>query len=324
LQTTVQAYGSKLRKFDAFAASLGVPAVPASEVLVYEYLAYLSTEGQVHPKHFAQYLAVVNSMHRDLGLPTPWMESGLCRVFQQSAQKLVTAGATTRPVRPPLLAEQVVRFVAAGLTSADAAAVRAATAVTVAFLTFVRGASIMQLARGDVVVQPHQAEVRVWEEKTRKGSGVARAILVEWGLAPQVGRLLHHWVRVQGQAWAAAGTGPCQGFFQLPGESFPLQEGVLCACVQQCVALVGMPAGVAAGPQGHSCRSGVSAFHALGGSVLTAASRGGWAGLATLFRHYLFLEVVPSVEALQLLGFLLPPAVRQAACAAYGLAAVGR
>jgi hypothetical protein len=129
--TTVQAYGSKLRKFDAFAASLGVPAVPASEVLVYEYLAYLSTEGQVHPKHFAQYLAVVNSMHRDLGLPTPWMESGLCRVFQQSAQKLVTAGATTRPVRQPLLAEQVVRFVAAGLTSADAAAVRAATALPV-------------------------------------------------------------------------------------------------------------------------------------------------------------------------------------------------
>jgi hypothetical protein len=213
-----------------------------------------------------------------------------------------------------------VAFVRLGLVSNDVAAVRAVAAVSLAFLTFVRGASIMQLAAGDVVVLQQGAEVRVWDEKTQKGSGVARAIPVDWALFPEVGRLLQRWLLMQGQAWAAAGAGPSHGFFQLPGERFPLQEGVLCQCVQLCVGLAGLPAGVAAGLQGHSCRSGgVSALHALGGSVMVAAARGGWAQLSTVFQHYLYLDVVPSAAAFRLLGFLLPPAVRLAARAHYGL-----
>ena len=319
--STVQACSSKLNKFAAFAASLGAAVVPASVELIYEYLAHLSLEGAVHPKHFAQYLAVINSMHRDLGLPTPWMDTGLCQAFQHSAQKLVTEAASVRPVRQPLLASQVLQFVRLGVLSLDVAVVRAAAAVLVAFLTFVRGASIMQLAVGDVVLLDQGGEVRVWDEKTRKGSGVARSVPVEWGLCPAAGRLVQRWVLLREHAWSRSqGGGLCQGFFQLPGEPFPLREGVLCSCVQQCVYAAGLPAEVAVGLQGHSCRSGgLSALHALGGSVLQAAARGGWAQLSTVFQHYLYLDVVPSVEAFQLLGFLLPPAVRHAACVHYGL-----
>jgi hypothetical protein len=318
--TTVQAYGSKLNKFVEFCQGLRAQVVPASAELVYQYLAHLSVEGRVHPRHWAQYVAVINSMHRDLGLPTPWMETGFCRAFTHSAEKPLSESATVRPVRSPLLAEHVCRFVRCALGSVDVQVVRAAVAVSLAFLTFVRGASVMQLAVADVVCGPGAgAEVRVWDEKTRKGSGVARPVPVDWAAWPQLGELLRYWQRLREQVWVSA-PGHRRGFLQLPGEPFPLQEGILDACMSVCVRAAGFSPAQAEGLHGHSCRSGgVSALHALGGSVLVAAARGGWRSLGTVFQHYLVLDVVPTVEVFLLLGFLLPPGVREVVRAQFGL-----
>jgi hypothetical protein len=100
---------------------------------------------------------------------------------------------------------------------------------------------------------------------------------------------------------------PFNGFLQLPGEKFPLSEGVLNSCMQQCVAAVGLQGAYGSALKGHSCRSGgISALHALGGSIPLATARGGWQSVATVFQHYLSFEVLPSKEAFLLLGFLLP------------------
>jgi hypothetical protein len=68
------------------------------------------------------------------------------------------------------------QFLRLGMFSADIAFVRAVVAVILAFLTSVRGASIMQLAVSDVQDSDKGFEVRVWDEKSRKGTGWGRMV----------------------------------------------------------------------------------------------------------------------------------------------------
>ena len=256
-------------------------------------------------------------MHRDLGLPTPWLDSGLCSSFVKSATKLATATATEHPSRKPLLAEHVMQFLRLGMFSTDIAFVRAVVAVTLAFLTSVRGASIMQLAVSDVQVSDKGFEVQVWDEKSRKGTGVARSVSIEFAACPLVGQVVLLFSQLQAQAFRPYRP---QGFVQLPGESFPLKEGILNDCMQLCVAEGRLDGVYGSVLKGHSCRSGgVSALHAIGGSLALAAARGGWRSLVTMFEHYLSLEVLPTKAAFQLLGFLLPPALQEHGRHFYGL-----
>lgn len=315
--STVGPYTSKLRKFLAFCDRQGVPSLPASATTVYEYLAFLSLEGAVHPKHWSQYVSVISSMHKDLGLPTPWAESGLCSSFTKSATKLVSQAAEEHPSRKPLLAEHVLQFAQAALLSDDVHLLRAAVAVAMAFLTFVRGSSIMELQLADVQVSDKGFEVRVWDEKTRKGSGVARSLGIELLLCPLLGQAVLAFSQKQA---AAFGTASPQGFIQLPGEPFPLKEGILNTCMHLCVEATHLVGIYGPALKGHSCRSGgVSALVAIGGSLPLATSRGGWKSLTTVFQHYLSLEVLPSKAAFQLLGFLLPPVLFEHGRLVYGL-----
>jgi hypothetical protein len=301
----------------AFCQREGAQSVPASAHTVYEYLAFLSLEGAVQPKYWPQYVAVISSMHKDLGLPTPWLDSGLCSSFVKSATKLATAAADEHPSRKPLLAEHVMQFIKVGMFASDIAVVRAVVAVTLAFLTFVRGASIMQLAVGDVQVSDKGLEVRVWDEKSQKGTGVARSLGIEFAACPLVGQVVLLFSQLQAAAFRPSLP---QGFVQLPGEAFPLKEGILNDCMQLCVAEAGLDGMYGPALKGHSCRSGgVSALHAIGGSLALAAARGGWKSLATMFEHYLSFEVLPTKEAFQLLGFLLPPALQEHGKHFYGL-----
>lgn len=256
-------------------------------------------------------------MHKDLGLPTPWMDSGLCASFVRSASILVSSAAPEHPYRKPLLAEHLLLFLSVAMFSSDLYLVRSTVAVTLAFLSFVRGASVMSLLSSDVRVSLPSIEVVVWDEKTRKGSGIARSVSILCADCVLVGQLVHKFLAMQLQSFSGA---PFQGFLQLPGESFPLSEGILNKCMQQCVAAAGLSGLYGASLHGHSCRSGgVSALHAIGGSLPLAAARGGWQFLATVFQHYLSFEVLPSKEAFLLLGFLLPPPAYVAGRSAYGL-----
>ena len=239
--TTAQPYTSKLRKFVQFCTQQVVPCLPASESTVYEYLAFLAVEGRVHPNNWDQYVAVVNTMHKDLGFPTPWMATGLCKSFISSAAKLVPATATEHPARKPLLAEHVLLFLSQALISEDLAFVRAAAAVAVAFLTFVRGGSLlMPLRKCDVTVSLVGLEVSVWDEQNTKGSGMARQISIDISLCPLVGQVVLRFTHLQQAAWAGQSY---LGFFQLPrGEPFPLAEGMLShQCATQCVTTTGGP-----------------------------------------------------------------------------------
>ena len=76
---------------------------------------------------------------------------------------------STHPGRKPLLAAQVLLFLSNAVFSSDVAVLRAAVAVALAFLSFVRGASIMHLAVSDVAVVLPSIEILVWDEKTKKG-----------------------------------------------------------------------------------------------------------------------------------------------------------
>lgn len=315
--STVGPYTSKLKKFADFCSRQGYCSFPASAHTVYEYLAFLSLEGAVKPQLWMQYVAVINSMHRDMGLPTPWMESGLYSSFVKSASKLVTFAADEHPSRKPLLADHVLLFLQYAVFSSELSLVRASLAVAVAFLTFVRGASLMHLKSSDVGLLGSSLEVLVWDEKTRKGSGVARSVSIQFDDCALFGQVLQHFLQLQSVAFAGS---VISGLFQLPGESFPLSEGVLNACMQQCVESVHLAGLDGSALKVHSCRSGgICALHAIGGSMPLASSRGGWQSLATVFQHYLSFEVLPSKAAFLLLGFLLPPPVYAAGRSAYGL-----
>jgi len=284
---------------------------------VYEYLAFLSLEGAVQPKYWLQYVAVITGMHKDLGLPTPWMESGLCSAFAKSASKLATKAAVEHPSRKPLLAKHVLQFLKAAIFTSDIKVIRGVVAVTLAFLTFIRGASVMQLAMGDVQISGIGIGVRVWDEKTRKGSGVARSISIDFAACRLMEQVVLQFSKMQATMFQPAQP---QGFLQLLGQAFPLKEGILNDCMQLCVATVGLDSVYGPALKGHSCRSGgVSALHAIGGSLPLAAARGGWQSLATIFEQYLSFEVLPSMEAFQLLGFLLPPTLQQQGMQVYGL-----
>ena len=226
--STVAPYASKLRQFLSFCESEGKQVGPASTHTIYEYLAFLSLEGAVQPKSWPQYIAVISSMHRDSLLPTPWLDSGLCSTFVQSASKLASAAAEEHPSRKPLLAEHVLLFLRAALFSTDLKLLRAVVAVTLAFLTFARGASVMALVKEDVQVSDKGFEVRVWDEKTRKGAGIARSIAVSIVDCPLVGQVVLR--NVQRQAAAFGPTRQPRGFVQLPGEPFPLRVSSTHAC----------------------------------------------------------------------------------------------
>jgi hypothetical protein len=313
--STLGPYDSKLRKFVRFCESHDHCPLPATTAAIFEYLAFLSLEGAVKPQLWMQYIAVINSMHKDVGLPRPWMEDGLCQQFVHSACKLHTAQAPAHPAKVPLLARHVLQFLATALHARDVQVVRAALAVGFAFTTFVRGASITSLACHDVIVSDVGFSVRVWDEKTRKGSGLSRPITIDIREAPVLGQVALKFSCMQSIAWAAGAGGP-QGFFQLPGDTHPLPPGFLNDCMQVCVQHNQAACGDVYGSNltGHCCRSGgVSCLHALGGSVLVAADRGGWACLQTMVQHYLFVDVQPDLASFQLLGFLLPPATRAVA-----------
>jgi hypothetical protein len=250
---------------------------PASAHTIYEYLAFLSLEGAVQPKSWPQYIAVISSMHGDLLLPNPWLDSGLCSTFVQSASKLASAAAEEHPSRKPLLAEHVLLFLRAALFSTDLKLLRAVVAVTLAFLTFVRGASVMGLVKEELQVSDKGFEVRVWDGYPCKGAGIARSIAISIADCPVVG-----------QVCAAAGSSlwphsSASGLRAAPRGALSL-EGILNTCLQQCVAAVALDGVYGPALKGHSCRSGgVSALHAIGGSLPCAAAREGWASLATVF-----------------------------------------
>ena len=127
------------------------------------------------------------------------------------------------------------------LISEDLAFVRAAAAVAVVFLTFVRGASLlMPLRKCDVTVSLVGLEVSVWDEQNTKGSGMARQISIDISLCPLVGQVVLRFTHLQQAAWAGQSY---LGFFQLPrGEPFPLAEGMLShQCATQCVTTTGGP-----------------------------------------------------------------------------------
>ena len=168
-------------------------------------------------------------MHRDLGLPTPWLDSGLCSSFVKSATKLATA--TEHPNRKPLLAEHVMQFLRLGMFSADIAFVRAVVAVILAFLTSVRGASIMQLAVSDVQDSDKGFEVRVWDEKSRKGTGVAWSVSIEFAACPLVGQVVLLFSQLQAQAFRPSRPQGLSNCLVNPFLSRRVFSTIACGCV---------------------------------------------------------------------------------------------
>ena len=182
--------------------------MPAAAETVYEYLAYLSLYGAVKPQLWMQYVAVTNSVHRDLGLPTPWMESGLCASFVRSASILVTSAAPEHPSRKPLLAAHLLLFLSVAMFRSDLNLVRSTVAVTLAFLSFVRGASLTSLLSSDVKISLPSTEVVVWDEKTRKGSGIARSVSILCADCVLVGQLIQNFLAMPLQSFSGWCTFP--------------------------------------------------------------------------------------------------------------------
>jgi len=69
--------------------------------------------------------------------------------------------------------------------------------------------------------------------RARKGTGVARSVSIEFAACPLVGQVVLLFSQLQAQAFRPYRP---QGFVQLPGESFPLKEGILNDCMRLCVA----------------------------------------------------------------------------------------
>lgn len=300
-QRSVASYNSKLRLFLDFCAEQRLQPFPASPATLMLYIAFLSRSGRVHPNSFAQYLAVVNTAHADMGMARPGAQAPLLNPMIRAAKRqVVTQGvvaahrapiparvaaaalaATCRPGCPPLMLVRIAAFL-------------------MAFHTGLRGASILALTADDVTVRPGEYTISIYDEKGRTHEGQRRIITCQC-YYPEM-------VRVVAALCLAAGAGQPL-FSRVLGTT----DGAFNSNVGAVLSFLNLQPPADEKWLGHSCRSGMaSAAFKLGVPLFpTIADRGGWRSDAIL--RYIFPGVTDDFFGFAFFGFLLPAAARAVA-----------
>lgn len=297
---TIRSYDSKLRKYFTFCAEQQLLPFPAQPVTMMLYITWLQQQGDVHPNSFPQYLAAINTLHRDLLFEVP--AHPMLRALTRAAARAAVQAGSVAEHRGPLPARVAARTLALAVErSTEPVLCLACVAVLIAFHTGIRGASVMAMLVSDLSFSPETRswQISVWDEKGRAHLGRRRAIPCYCDY-PELFVLLYT---------LHAALPPASKLFAALGAATETAFG---SVVQRVLTALGEspPAGLKW--LGHSCRSGMaSACAALGVSYPRIMERGGWHSDAILL--YIFNSIVDDAYALAFFGFLLPGGQRTAA-----------
>lgn len=300
-QRSVASYNSKFRSFLAFCQEQGLQPVPASARTLMLYVAWLHKRGTVAPKSYKQYLAVINTVHADMGLSRPGLAAPLLNGLIKSAKRSAVASGDVKSHRAPIPAKVATQALAAVFRpGCPPPMVLSIAAFLIAFHTGLRGASVLQLRAADVLLSQHAYTVSVFDEKGRAHEGQRRPIPCSCKF-PQLLALITAVVR--------AAPAPTSILFARLGAS----EGAFCATVLRVLRYIHVTPPAGEQYLGHSCRSGMaSACAKLGVPIWpTIAERGGWHSDAVLL--YISSAVPDDYHNFEFFSFLLPAAVAAAA-----------
>jgi hypothetical protein len=317
--TTYRSYTAKVSKFVSFCSAQRLQPFPASTHVLYLYLGFLSVEGRVAPENWKQYVAAINTVHRDMLLDPPGSDDVVTALIH--AARLRHSVEQAHKERRPLHAAHVMQLLHLGVEHGhrDVLLARQVLLVVLAFSSFCRGRSVLSLLAEDVRLVGSGDELELWvgDEKTRKVDGVKRRISVNLRYLPELRTLWNLFVAAREAAWAAVLPGArlaSVGCWDLPGDCVFRVDGYLNVCVKAVFDRLQLSAESLC-YSGHSCRSGgASAAHALGVSLLVILSRGGWASSSDTVRKYVDVSVQPDAAVFKFFASLLPPHAVEPAC----------
>lgn len=313
--STWEGYAAKFAAFVHFCtvvqAEAGAPQLsplPAAVHTVLLYLGWLQEQDSVHHGSLQPYLSAINQAHADAGFEKPAV-GHLVSLARKGFGELEadTLGAQERRVGLPAhLAFDIMKL---GITTSSPATLRAAAAVTLAYLFFARADTAALAVDGRLRVDAHGLH---FSEDAKNLPRLAPTTLtVPWPASAEATlhsphHLIWRYLQMRECAWAASSTAPPPGasIWQLPGEPKHPASAVGIWLGDLLTELdVSPPPGVKY--TGHSLRGGAaSAALAIGVSLPAICRWGIWNALTSVM---LYLDpLVPACDAAKLFfGHLL-------------------
>lgn len=306
-ENTWASYHSKLNRWIDFCtvvypASGHTPLCPcpASTASVLAYLGYLQDEGLVHHGSLQPYLSAINSLHSDLGFPTP-AAGPLVRLARKGFGEVEGELDPDRKQREALPADIALRIFRLGMRTQDLDLVRKCTCLCLQFAFFARGDTGVQALRMDLALD---AQGLHWRERTKTlGRWKLATLTVPW---PSDDRACLHQLLLR---WLQATMNlPREDLlWRLPNEriSRAWPASVISTWLDDVLTIldVSPPPGVLWSM--HSMRSGgATAALSIGADVLTIARWGIWASISSV-QLYADPLTPPSDGAVFFFGHLL-------------------
>jgi hypothetical protein len=310
---TKAGYDSKIKRFVKFcelgdAAGMEVSALPALTETVVRYIGWSADERTAGrgpaPTSFQGYLSAINTAHEMCQLSAPAVGRQVTDAMSGwTAEWEASEEGRGGDHRVPILADDVQRVVARGLTSHVVAEVRGDTALALGFVWFGRSKTVESIEERDVAITASHLRCYVRHEKTRRKA--KKRVLAFPRSSPGIEalvQLIEHWRRLRGQ------VGGNQRLLQLPSETANTRYGpsVVSEWYVAALARVGASVGEGFSWSSHSARSGgASACHSIGISELTISALGGWVAGSEAIQRYVDFTIARSEGAMFFFAWLL-------------------
>jgi len=268
-------------------------SLPATLSTVLLYIAHLHLSATVSASSMANYVSAINTLHKSLGFPAPGPHPLITQAIK-GAGRQQTVVHIADP-RLPLPADDVVRILAFALHRPVHILLPCA-AVVFGYLTGARGASVLRVEAGDVIMRPDSIVFVIRREKSAAVRYTARRVVLDCSACPKVHQFFTRVLLL----------GPQSGH----SPELLLSFSALFASVLDIARVRAPPGGRLLG---HSCRIGKAcALRSLGVPDDIICAQVGWVlGSSSLYKYVKF-AVQPSEASFALFGSLLDPAKKMA------------
>ena len=320
--TSTQAqYGRLFSAFCEYCEEAGVPALPATQWTVVNYIGRIAEGGRWAADSLQPILSAINAAHRDMLLEPPACDNHFLTLVRRGMRRAQVEAGGTRDSRIPLPCEHLLAILSRGEGARvhlrdgveQLRAVRASLGISLTSLFAGRQDSGVHLRTRDFGADDRFIWLRL-TEKGKKGHVVRRILHLDLAAAgaasalPRVAALGRYYLDLR-RSLLRDGQAEPEFLLQLQGEPRPTTRHM-----EQWFAAELAAAGVQAPPGfaylGHSIRSmAASAMAAIGVPRHVYIFVGGWArGSTVVDKHYIDPTFRPSPAAHALYGWLLASA----------------
>ena len=309
-QRTRSSYAEKWQRFVTFCTHTLPNAysmrarryLPASERTVLLYLSYLNDEGRVHEGSLNPYLAAINQMHEDYGLPKP-AASHFTKLTRKGCAAVEADAGHRANSRVPVPAPVMLDILRLGLRTDDLDVLRMCACVVMGFAWFNRADTGVQLRREDISIDSRGISIDARSKTTAPNVACTMTRLRDARYDPDsmVEQLLQKWYDRSGEFQ----KGHSQ-FWSLPTDQGKLEPPVITKWLTRCCELVNCSPPKGQVWTGHSLRSGgASACQAIDVPLFYIMHFGIWKSMEAVQR-YLSALVTASDAAYLFFGWLRP------------------